>query len=61
MLLATSNSDGDVSLLHYENLPMQHTENFRGVQIENFHSKNSEIFNMFVQNMDCGYMLERPR
>ena len=61
MLLATSDFEGDVSLLHYENLPMQHTENFRDVQIENVHSKNSEIFNVFAQNIDCGYMLEPPR
>ena len=28
---------------------------------ENFHWKNFDIFLIFAQNMDCGYMLEPPR
>ena len=40
---------------HYENLPMEHTEVL--VKLE----KIFDIFNMFVQNIDCGYTLEPPR
>ena len=28
---------------------------------ENFHIKNSDIFHIFAQNIDCGYSLEPPR
>ena len=28
---------------------------------ENFQMKNSNIFHIFVQNIDCGYSLEPPR
>ena len=44
---------------HYENLPMQYTENFSPVKIENFMRNN--IFNIIAQNVDCGYMLELPQ
>ena len=30
-------------------------------KIENFQIKNSDIFNIFAQNIDCGYSLEPPR
>ena len=46
---------------HYENLPMQYTKNFFSSKIENFHQKNFDIFLIFAQNIDCGYMLEPPR
>ena len=39
---------------HYENLPMQYTEIFKVVKIENF-----DIFHIFAQNIDCGYTLEQ--
>ena len=28
---------------------------------ENFHIKNSDIFHISAQNIDCGYLLEPPR
>ena len=28
---------------------------------ENFQIKNSDIFQISVQNIDCGYLLEPPR
>ena len=31
------------------------------IKIENFHQKNFDIFLIFAQNIDCGYMLEPPR
>ena len=46
---------------HYENMPMQYTEIFKFVKKENFQQKNSDIFLIFAQNIDCGYMLEPPR
>ena len=46
---------------HYENLPMQYTEIFSVVKIENFQQTNFDIFLIFAQNIDCGYTLEPPR
>ena len=40
---------------------MQYTEIFSAVKIENFTRKNFDIFNIFAQNIDCGYSLEPPR
>ena len=31
------------------------------VKIENFYDKEFDIFLIFAQNIDCGYMLEPPR
>ena len=47
--------------IHYENTPMQYTENFLVVKIENFIRKLFDIFLIFSQNIDCGYTLEPPR
>ena len=46
--------------IHYQNTPMQYTENVFGCKNENFHWKNSDIFLIFAQNIDCGYTLESP-
>ena len=46
---------------HYENMPMQYTEIFCTLKIENFQLKNFDIFLIFAQNIDCGYKLEPPR
>ena len=46
---------------HYENLPMQYTEIFLTLKIENFQLKNVDIFLIFAQNIDCVYTLEPPR
>ena len=42
-------------------MSMQYTEIFKVVKNENFHQKNLDIFRIFAQNIDCGYMLEPPR
>ena len=49
-----------LSAKHYENLPMQCTEISLVVKIENFQRKICDIFLIFAQNIDCGYMLEWP-
>ena len=40
---------------------MQYIEIFWFCKYENFHCKNFDIFNIFAQNIDCGYTLEPPR
>ena len=35
--------------------------NFFRSKIDNFQRKNFDIFLIFAQNIDCGYMLEPPR
>ena len=35
--------------------------NFTSKKTENFQMKNSDIFHIFAQNIDCGYSLEPPR
>ena len=39
------------------NIPVQRI--FSAVKIENFIWKNYDIFNIFAQNMDCGYSPRR--
>ena len=46
---------------HNENLPMQYTQIFLALKIENFQLKIFDIFLIFAQNIDCGYTLEPPR
>ena len=48
-------------VFHYENMPMQYTEIFLALKIENFQLKNFDIFLIFAQNIDFGYTLEPPR
>ena len=45
--------------LHYENTPMQYTENFLVVKMKIFPGK-IDIFLIFAQNIVCGYTLEPP-
>ena len=40
---------------------MQYTEIFSAVKIGNFIGKKIKNFNIFAQNIDCGYALEPPR
>ena len=47
--------------MHYENTPIQIYEKFHFQKTENFQIKNSDIFHISAQNMDCGYSLEPPR
>ena len=42
-------------------MPMQYTEIFSPVKIENFQWKIFDIFHFFAQNIDCGYTLEPRR
>ena len=37
----------------------KYKENF-STKNENFHIKNSDIFHVSAQNIDCGYSLEPP-
>ena len=46
---------------HYENMPVQICSKFYHQNNENFQIKNSDIFHIFAQNIDCGYSLEPPR
>ena len=46
---------------HYEDLPMQYTEIFSAVKIENFVGNFFIFFLFLLQNIDCGYSLEPPR
>ena len=46
---------------HYENLPMQYTEEVLGCKNENLQCTKFDIFLIFAQNIDCGYTLEPPR
>ena len=39
---------------------MQYRENLFSIKNQKFHWKSFEIFIMFAQNIDCGYMLEPP-
>ena len=43
--------------VHYINKPFQNTAIFKTVKIDNFHMKKCDIFLIFAQNIDCGYML----
>ena len=45
---------------HYENTPFKYIENFT-TKKENFSDKDSDIFHISDQNIDCGYLLEPPR
>ena len=58
-LTCNHNNQADVIealISHYENLPMQKTEIFLALKIENFQHKNFDIFLIFAQNIDYGYV-----
>ena len=43
-------------------MPMHYTEiSSTSVKIENYIEKKMDIFNIFAQNIDCGYTLEPSR
>ena len=46
---------------HYENKPIQIYWKFYQQKTESFQMKNSKIFHISAQNIDCGYLLEPPR
>ena len=43
---------------HYENMPIQIRENFSSKNKKKIRKKNSDIFYISAQNIDCGYLLE---
>ena len=47
-------------LYHYETTPILIYRNFHLQKPENFQTKNSDIFHISAQNIDCGYSLEPP-
>ena len=46
---------------HYDNTPIQIYCKLYNQKRENFPIKNSDIFHISAQNIDCGYSLELPR
>ena len=53
-----------LALNHYENTPFQihmYTENFDSNNLKKKSDKNSDIFHISPQNIDCGYSLDAPR
>ena len=46
---------------HYENTPIQIYRKFHLQKLKIFSLKNSDIFHISSQNIDCGYSLEPPR
>ena len=46
--------------LHYENMPIQIYWKFHHQKTQDFSDKNSDIFHISAQNIDCGYLLEPP-
>ena len=46
---------------HYENTLIQIYRKFHPQKTENFQIKNSDIFHISAQNINCGYSLEPPR
>ena len=46
---------------HYENTPIQIYWKFYNQKLANFQIKNSNIFHISAQNIDCGYSLESPQ
>ena len=46
---------------HYENTPIQIYGKFHLQKNWKFSAKNSDIFHISAQNIDCGYSLEPPR
>ena len=50
-----------LNCLHYENTSVQQYWLFYHQKNEKFQIKNSDIFHISAQNIDCGYSLEPPR
>ena len=46
---------------HYEKTPVQIYRKFHLQKLKNLQIKNSDIFYISAQNIDCGYSLEPPR
>ena len=50
-----------LSVIHYENTPIQIYRTFHLQKLKKNSDKNSDIFHISTQNIDCGYSLEPPR
>ena len=50
----------DFVISHYANMSVQYTVIFHGCKNDNFQMKKCNVFHIFAQNIDCGYMLEPP-
>ena len=50
-----------LSMYNYENTPIQIYRKFHLQKPKFFQVKNSDIFHISAQNIDCGYSLEPPR
>ena len=48
-------------LYHYENMPIQIYWKFYHQKMKNFQIKNSNIFHISAQSIECEYSLEPPR
>ena len=46
---------------HNENMPIQIYRKVHLQKVKNFQIKNSDIFHISAQNIDCGYSFEPPR
>ena len=60
ILLVGSKFSGQTDI-HYENTPIQIYWNFHHQKNWKFSDKNSDIFLISAQIIDCGYSLELPR
>ena len=50
-----------IFVFHYENTPIQIYRKVYHQKNEIFQMKNSDIFHISAQNIDCGYSLGPPR
>ena len=58
----TSSNPFCVILQHItKKTPMKYTAIFHCCKIDNFQMKNCDVFLIFAQNIDCGYILEPPQ
>ena len=56
-----TNAHTDLDLSHYKNKPIQIYWKIYHPKKWKFSDKNSDIFLISAQNIDCGYSLEPPR
>ena len=51
----------ETTFSHYDSFPMEYIAIFHCCENDTFQMQKCDIFLVFAQNVDCGYMLERPR
>ena len=49
------------NMANYETCLYKYIGNFTTKKTQDFSNKNSDIFHISAQNIDCGYLLELPR